>query len=667
MVTSPLSMSPPGEPQACKQCGNALEIGVNFCSVCGLAVQAESLPDPLIGRVVADRYRIMQLIGRGGMGVVYKCEHTRMGKVMAIKLLHGDLARDQEVQRRFRREAQAASRLSHPNTVSIFDFGTSDGLMYLVMEYVSGEDLGRVLRGAGQLPPTRVAAIAAQACGSLAEAHDEGIVHRDLKPENLLISRLKDGRDLVKLLDFGLAKLREGEERNEITSAGMLIGTPYYMAPEAIRGEATDHRVDIYALGAVIYRALTGVPPFTGSSPVAVLTRALTEELVPPSRRRPESNVPAALDAVVMRCMARDPAQRFQRIDEVREALTEYLASEGLSDSLLRESGLIRRHGAVDAASRTTPAGCALAVATRDDVEAFERRLRRGRVAVQALGATIALVAAAGGVLVWRAHTDAARRPREAEVEPNQTPETATLIAPGTEVRGRLGQRLAPDRGDVDYFRLAPLPPGQWRIRVELAPQPNIDTVVELLRTGEPTAVAVADDAREGGREVIAGFRVGDADYYLSVHERVRPGGRPMENVSDTYTLRYSLAPVAPGEEIEPDDREEIAAAIAPGAERRGYVESRDDVDYWCLDAQPGPVRVTLVPPRGLDLELVVYPRDGTAERTVDQGHAGDPETADVAPPAGGRPACLVVRASGLRPPERGNGDDPYTLRLEAR
>src|SRR5438132_831609 len=172
MVSSSLSVSPPPEPVACRQCGNTIEGGANFCPVCGMPVAGEAAPDPLIGQVVADRYRIMQLIGRGGMGVVYKCEHTRMGKVMAIKLLHGDLARDQEVQRRFRREAQAASKLAHPNTVGIFDFGTSDGLMYLVMEYVSGDDLGRVLRTLGHLPVPRAIAIVAQACGSLQQAHD---------------------------------------------------------------------------------------------------------------------------------------------------------------------------------------------------------------------------------------------------------------------------------------------------------------------------------------------------------------------------------------------------------------------------------------------------------------------------------------------------------------
>jgi serine/threonine-protein kinase len=642
-------------------------MGQNFCPVCGTSLGGEA-PDPLVGRVVADRYRIIALVGRGGMGVVYKCEHTRMGKIMAIKLLHGDLARDAEVQRRFRREAQAASRLSHPNTVSIFDFGTADGLMYLVMEYVSGEDLGKILRTAHHLPPTRVAAIAAQACGSLAEAHEKGIVHRDLKPENLLISALKDGRDFVKLLDFGLAKLREGEERNEITSAGTLVGTPYYMAPEIIRAQGVDHRADVYALGAVIYRAVTGTPAFTGQSPVAVLTRTLTDELVPPSRRRPELEIPAAIDGIVMRAMAREPADRYAQIDELRAALAEYLATEGLADSLLRESGLTARHVALGAGAEIkTESSRKLAVATRNDVEEFERGLRRGRIAGWVGLGVVLAVAAGAGAFVWRERSVLARRPHDSEVEPNNTPESATLIAPDGEVRGRIGARMTVDHGDVDYYRLLPLPAGDSNFRVELTPQPNIDTDVELLRVGRSEAVAIADDAPTGGREVLAGFRVsGDAQYYLSVHERIGGVTVPSENVTDWYTLRYTVSRIGAETETEPDDNEEIALALRVGQTVHGWIESHDDADWWCFDAQTGPITIRLTPPERLDVSLTIHPRDGTAESLVDlpPDHEAAVETATVPlPGTGGRPACVIVRGSQHRAPNApGDGDHTYTL-----
>jgi hypothetical protein len=652
--------------EVCRQCGQGLEAASNFCPGCGTSTTGDASPDPLVGRVVADRYRIVQLIGRGGMGVVYKCEHTRMGKLMAIKLLHGDLARDVEIQRRFRREAQAASRLSHPNTVSIFDFGTSDGLMYLVMEFVPGDDLGKLLRGAGHIPPTRAAALAAQACGSLAEAHDKGIVHRDLKPENLLVARFRDGRDVVKLLDFGLAKLREGEDRNEVTSSGALVGTPYYMAPEIIRAHAVDHRADIYALGAVIYRAVTGVAPFGGSSPVAVLTKHLTDELVLPSRRRDDLAIPPVVDAIVARCMAKAPEGRYQRIDEVREALVEYLDAEGVTDSLLRTSGVTRGNVAL---RRAPTASGKQAVATRDDVERFERRLRRGRVVAWSFVGAVAAAAAGTGVFLWRDAAVARARVRDAELEPNNAPTTATRIAPGVRVRGQIGQRLAAGRGDVDVYRLDALPAtgGPWRIRVMLSGQPNVDLALELLRSGQDTAIAVADDGGASVREVIAGFRLGDAaNYYLSVHERVRFGMQPIESISDWYTLRYELLPVRPDEESEPNDREEIAEAFEPGREHRGYIESVDDVDQWCFDALPSPRRVSLTPPDGLDLELVVHPRDGAPETVVDAGRLGAAETTTVTAAPGARPPCVLVRASGSERLEHGDPEHQYTLRAEA-
>jgi serine/threonine-protein kinase len=199
--------------------------------------------DPWLNRVVDSRYRVHARLGQGGMGVVYKVEHQRMGKIAAMKVLHRDLAADREVVKRFRREAEAVSKLTHPNTVQTFDFGTFDGALYLVMEYVRGEDLGSIVRRDGALPWRRAAPILVQICGALGEAHELGIVHRDLKPENILVTRTKEGRDHVKVLDFGLAKLSEREEAAEVTGRGSIVGTPYYMSPEQIRGEALDHRL----------------------------------------------------------------------------------------------------------------------------------------------------------------------------------------------------------------------------------------------------------------------------------------------------------------------------------------------------------------------------------------------------------------------------------------
>jgi serine/threonine-protein kinase len=231
----------------CPACGRVSGSDVRFCATCGFRFkpgddEAEAPPggremrdeaDPLIGRTIADRYQIVELIGRGGMGVVYRVEHTRIAKAMAMKLLHGELARDKEIVRRFRREAEAVSKLDHQNTVQVFDFGRAEGMTYLVMELLPGKDLGAILQHEGTISFARMAHIAEQICASVQQAHDRGIVHRDLKPENVRILSRRDDPEFVKVLDFGLAKLRESEEtaRASITREGFLVGTPTTWRP----------------------------------------------------------------------------------------------------------------------------------------------------------------------------------------------------------------------------------------------------------------------------------------------------------------------------------------------------------------------------------------------------------------------------------------------------
>ena len=284
-------------------------------------------PDPLIGLVVAERYRILDLLGRGGMGVVYRVEHVRIGKLLAMKLLAGELSRNPEAVRRFKHEAQTASRLSSPNTVQVFDFGVADGLTYLVMELVSGEDLGSLLRLEEIVEPHRLCRIVLQIANALGEAHQHGIVHRDVKPENIMLVKGKEGHEIAKVFDFGLAKLREGlVEGPAMTTPGLIMGTPYFMAPEQVRGEVVDHRADIYALGAVMYRALTGRYPFDGASPIAVCAKHLTEDPIPPATVAPERGIPVPLSDVVMRALEKDPDRRYGRVEDLQAAVAEVLA-----------------------------------------------------------------------------------------------------------------------------------------------------------------------------------------------------------------------------------------------------------------------------------------------------------------------------------------------------
>ncbi|MBZ0120994.1 MAG: protein kinase, partial [Sandaracinaceae bacterium] len=327
----------------CPGCGRLNPDDARFCAGCGQRFGVPEITlgeddggaDPLLGRTIADRYRIEELLGRGGMGVVYRVEHVRIGKLMAMKLLHGALARDKDVVKRFKREAEAISKLDHPNTVQVFDFGQSEGMMYLVMEYLSGRDLGHVLKEDGALPFPRVARIAAQVAGSVSQAHERGIVHRDLKPENVMVLPEGPIEDYVKVLDFGLAKLREHEDaERSITRAGSILGTPYYMAPEHIRGEEVDARSDVYAMGALIYKAVTGVPPFWATTPVGVLTMHLTDDVVPPSERAPGREIPFECDRIVLKAMEKRASDRYPSMEALRADLLEYLDRVGEADGI---------------------------------------------------------------------------------------------------------------------------------------------------------------------------------------------------------------------------------------------------------------------------------------------------------------------------------------------
>lgn len=646
---------------SCNACAARFAQGPNFCPICGTSIMGAAPKDPLLGMVVGDRYKILSVLGRGGMGVVYKCEHIRMGKAMAIKLLHGDLARETKVLERFRREAQAVSRLSSPYTVSVFDYGTSEGLTYLVMELVDGDDLGRVLRARHHLTPTRAARIVAQACESLAEAHEKGIIHRDVKPENLLVVRRRDGTEQVKMLDFGLARLRDTEERNDISAQGALLGTPYYMAPEVISGKSADTRADIYAVGAMLYRCLVGVPPFTGNSPIAVLTKALTEPLVSPAEKRPDLEIPPELNALVCRCLAKQPEERIQSIDDVRKELELFLQGR-LTE--MSSTDVIR-------ADSVAPARVpeAIKVATRDEFEAFERRIQRGRLAFAIVVAmiVIALCIVVGMYLIGarRSAERAGQLPHDSEIEPNNVPSQSTLIAPGVAVTGRIGTRVTRDKGDVDDYRLQAIPAGRWRLRASVMPQPNINTQLVLYREGAEQPVFVAREAATGEREIIAGISVASGtQYFLSLSEDRGVSTVPSENVTDNYTLQYELMRADDGFENEPNEREDLAVSLNATGENHGYIESVDDVDFWCISALAGPTRLTLAPPAGMDLELQVHPHDGRATETID-APAGQNESV-VLTPSSSRPPCVSIRGSERTPLRKGDGEHPYGITVSS-
>ncbi len=287
-----------------------------------MADETEALPDPLIGAFVGERFLVKRKLGEGGMGVVYEAEQTAIGRKVALKVVHPHLT-DESLLARFRNEAAAASRLDHPNTITVFDFGeTAAGSPYIAMEFIEGASLDGEIRRGGALEWRRAARITAQICGSLANAHESGIVHRDLKPENVMLLERGGEKDIVKVLDFGIAKIMEGDgtdQRLALTRTGMVLGTPQYMSPEQIRGEKVDARSDIYSTGVIVYQMLTGALPFESENPMGLLTKHLMDEPPPFVRTNPAVQVPAGFERLVMRMLAKGPGERPQSMREVAD------------------------------------------------------------------------------------------------------------------------------------------------------------------------------------------------------------------------------------------------------------------------------------------------------------------------------------------------------------
>ena len=281
-------------------------------------------PDPLIGRLINERFKINALIARGGMGKVYRAEQAPLGRVCAIKVLNPNYAgeHDPEFHKRFFLEASIASKLTHPNTVTIFDYGrTDDDIYYMAMEYLEGHTLHRAIREAGHFPEERAAHVARQICRALREAHSLGVIHRDLKPANIFLVEHGDETDFVKVLDFGLVKNVSDTKGEDLTQTGLFMGSPKYMAPEQIRGDRVDARTDIYALGIIMYEMITGKVPFDRPNSVNILMAHVNEEAPPMRQMNPNINLTPAIEDTVGRCMAKDPDQRFRSMDEVLAAL----------------------------------------------------------------------------------------------------------------------------------------------------------------------------------------------------------------------------------------------------------------------------------------------------------------------------------------------------------
>ena len=330
---SPLPVSYPPPALICPDCGAKNLPHAEVCASCDadLTVDADAFEvDPLIGRVLGGKYELGDIIGEGSMGCVYAAHQTDLDREVAIKVLHAHVAADPKVAKRFHREARTASRLSHPNSLQVFDFGKEDDgkLLYLAMELLDGPDLLDVITDESPLTPRRIGHLVDGVLLALEEAHDMGVIHRDLKPENIMVVTDHQGREHVKVCDFGIAKLVEAEG-SAITVTGFVCGTPEYMAPEQARGEALDGRADLYAIGCLLYQLICASPPFSGKSALGTITQHLTDRVERPRDRRPDLNVPRAMERVVLRALAKDRERRFDDAAAMRRALADAVASLG--------------------------------------------------------------------------------------------------------------------------------------------------------------------------------------------------------------------------------------------------------------------------------------------------------------------------------------------------
>ena len=283
-----------------------------------LVAEQRSMLDP--GTILAGRYRIQELIGEGGMGDVYLAEHRTIGKQMAVKVLAPQQMRRPRTVSRFLQEAKAASKIRHENVVDITDYGESDGCAFFVMEYLRGEDLSVLLKREGRQPWSRIKPICIQVLKALSAAHAAGVVHRDIKPHNCFVTPRDDGTEQIKVIDFGIAKLAEGSEE-QLTRTGAIMGTAEYMSPEQGMGSDLDGRSDLYSVGVILYRMLTGSVPYRGNNPMAILYQHIHSDRVPPSEACPEAGIGADVDALVLKALSQERDARFASAEAFIEAV----------------------------------------------------------------------------------------------------------------------------------------------------------------------------------------------------------------------------------------------------------------------------------------------------------------------------------------------------------
>ena len=476
--------------------------------------------------MLGGRYRLEASIGAGGMAQVFRGIDTTLDRTVAIKILAPQFARDPSFVDRFRREAQAAARLNHPNIVNVYDTGEDGETNYIVMEHVEGRTLAEYLAGGGRLAPTKAAEIAEKVAEALAAAHAQGVIHRDIKPANIMVTR--DGR--VKVMDFGIARLVAGPDTVEQTAA--VLGTAAYLSPEQAQGQTVDARSDLYSLGVVLYEMLGGRAPFTGDSAMAVAYKHVQETPLPPSSLNHDVQPP--LDAVVMRALAKNPANRYQSAGEFRDDLRRVIAGQEVEATPLLPAGA----GATQVISRQP--STAVLPPTEPDQEA--RKVWLGIL----IGALILLILGGGAYLL--AQTLLGNDPAATVVVPDVVGESfADASAQLTE----LGLDVAEPVEQVDPDAR----PGEV-LEQSLAPDAEVEEGTEIVLTiaKAPRTFVVPD---------LTDSTLDEATVLLEEQNLVL--GDQTEDASDTIEAGHIISQVPlPGEEVEKDAPVSVVVSTGP-------------------------------------------------------------------------------------------------------
>ncbi len=466
----------------CPACNSRYDEGGAFCSRDGtpLVKDPQSMKTDLVGQILAERYRVVRLIGEGGMGQVYEAQHVNINKRFALKLLRPEIVSNAEAVARFRQEAWSASSIGHENIIEIEDFATlPSGAVYLAMEYLDGLALADRMRQEPALGFGEALDIMLQVASGLAAAHDKSIVHRDMKPENIFLAQ-KYGRPLVKILDFGIAKVSGAEGNRSLTRTGTIFGTPHYMSPEQALGKPLDLRADIYSVGVIMYELFTGKVPFEAESFMGILTKHITTQPTPPRQAAPERDIPVEVEAVILRALAKEAEDRYQSMADLAAelaAIAAQLAPEVLqprpSSQALAQIGkpLSTPMPARPATPRPTPMprppSGAQALPADDAAPAGRKRSAGPFIAV-----VVVLVAAAAGAVVWSTRSHA----QSETAAPTQTQAPAQAATPSV---APPTQPESPTPPAVEEVIVDSLPPGA-KILVDGAPLGDTPEAVKI-------------------------------------------------------------------------------------------------------------------------------------------------------------------------------------------